>query len=83
MSFLFEDRDGFLAVVSFNNVKRQKNTRIILAFSKCCFVLQAALKDAKQNNMADKEIASIRSEVEASISSSGLLMPSTMFSWCF
>ena len=82
MSFLFEDQDGFLVVVSFNNVKRKK-TRIILAFSKCCFVLQAALKDAKQNNMADKEIASIRSEVEASISSSGLPMPSTMFSWCF
>jgi hypothetical protein len=81
VSFLFEDHDGFLAVISFNNVKN--NPRIILAFSKCCFVLQAALKDAKQNNMVDKEIASIRSEVEVSMPSSGLLKPSTIFSWCF
>ena len=81
MSFLFEDHDGFLAVISFINVKN--NPRIILAFSKYCFVLQAALKDAKQNNMVDKEIASIRSEVDVSMPSIGLLKPSTIFSWCF
>lgn len=81
MSFLFEDHDGFLAVISFINVKN--NPRIILAFSKYCFVLQAALKDAKQNNMVDKEIASIRSEVDVSMPSIFLLKPSTIFSWCF
>lgn len=51
-----------------------------MVFFKFCSVLQAALKDAKQNNMVDKEIASIRSEIEVSMSSCGPLMPHRYFS---
>lgn len=54
--------------------------RTMMVFFKFCSVLQAALKDAKQNNMVDKEIASIRSEIEVSMSSCGPLMPHRYFS---
>lgn len=57
---------GILEFCSILNVIVQLLWLSNLNFYVSILFLQAALKDAKQNNMVDKEVASIRSEVEVS-----------------